>query len=77
MDVSQFEYALAVEDLEKPAPTPSEDAARTVFVLRQAKRDSHGQPQPPPKGQRSQIQLQGPRGRQLGCLASQKTAKEG
>ena len=59
MDVSRFGYTLAVEDYEKPAPTPSEDAARMDYVLRQAKRDPHAQPQPSPKGQQSQTPRQG------------------
>ena len=58
MDVSRFGYSLAVEDYEKPAPTPSDSAARMDYVLRQAKRDPQGQLQPP-KVQQSQTQRQG------------------
>ena len=57
MDVSRFGYQLAVEDYEKPAPTTSESAARTEYVLRQAKRDPQGQQ--PPKVQQSQTRRQG------------------
>ena len=73
MDVSRFGYSLAVEAYKKPAPTPSDSAARMDYVLRQAKRDPQSQLQPP-RIQQSQTQRQGGGG--LGFLARSVSAKE-
>ena len=58
-DTSRFGFRLAVDEFERPAPTASADVVRMDYVLRQAKRDSGGQPQLQPQVLQTQTPRQG------------------